>query len=321
VATTRARDHLIVSCHHKNNASAAKTYGGLFWQVFDDDERRQLARHFDWREVVGDHDPDPQRPDQLGLALDTRDQWIAERDSLLAPFLSPQVMSATGVAQAAVRSIASEADAATTDEAGTAEYLAEVLVEQDDDRSDQPVEPLVGRRRGRTGSAIGSAVHGVLQLIDLTNPANTHDLVVQQCEIEGIADRTGIVRRLVEAALSSAAVQTAAEHPHHKELFVAAPIDSRLIEGYVDLLVETPDGLVVVDYKTDSVRTEEDVDNKLAAYELQAAAYAVALEAVTGQPVIDCGFVFCTATGAIERSVASLDDAKQRVRTTIAAFG
>ena len=198
--------------------------------------------------------------------------------------------------------------------------MAELLVEQDDDRADQPVEPLVGRRRGRTGSAIGSAVHGVLQLVDLANPRNTHELVVQQCEIEGIADRTGIVRRLVEAALSSTAVQAAAEHPHHKELFVAAPIDSRVIEGYVDLLVETPDGLVVVDYKTDSVRSEDDVDVKLGAYELQAAAYAVALEAVTGQSVIDCRFVFCTANGPIERSVAHLHDAKQRVRTTIAAF-
>ena len=320
VATTRARDHLIVSCHHKVGKSATNTYGGLFWHVFDDDERRALARQFDWREVVGKHDPEPARPDQLGLALDTREQWIADRDDLLAPFSSPQVMSATGVAQAAMRSIASESTAATPSEAGIDEYLAEVLVEQDDDRADQPVEPLVGRRRGRTGSAIGSAVHAVLQLIDLANPGDTHELVVQQCEIEGISDRTGIVRRLVEAALASTAVQAAAQHPHHKELFVAAPIDSRVIEGYVDLLVETPEGLVVVDYKTDSVRTEADVDAKLAAYELQAAAYAVALETVTGQSVVDCRFVFCTATGAIERSVAQLNDAKQRVRATIAAF-
>ena len=150
----------------------------------------------------------------------------------------------------------------------------------------------------------------MLQLIELAKPDGVGDVVAQQCEIEGIADRTGIVRRLVQAALESSAVALAATHPHFKELFVTAPLGDRTIEGYVDLLVETPEGLIVVDYN-------DDVDAKLGAYELQAAAYAVALEEVTGQNVIDCRFVFCTATGAIERSVVDLPRAKDRVRATV----
>jgi len=328
VATTRARDHLIVSCHHKPGNQATKTYGGLFWQVFDDDERRQLARRFDWREVVGAQTPEPPRAAQLGLALDNRDQWQAERQSLLAPYERGRVLSATGVAQAALASALApisdgeprdEGEPEHPDDSGLNAYLLEVLVEQDDDAADQPAESLIGRRRGRTGSAIGSAVHGVLQLVDLATPGNISELVQQQCDIHSIPDRTGIVFRLADAALGSTAVALARQHPHFKELFVAAPVGERTIEGYVDLLIETPDGLVVVDYKTDAVRSEADVDAKLAAYELQAAAYAVALQVATGQTVAECRFVFCTATGAIERSVTDLDAARNRVRSTLAA--
>jgi len=329
VATTRARDHLIVSCHHKTSRNPESTYGGRFWQIFDDPERRELFRVFDWREVVGSRAPEPPRASQLGLALDNREQWVAERRQLLGPAEQARVLSATGVAQAALdmaRGNATELARTGEDDqaqaaAASDAYLVERLIDQDDDGADQPEESLIGRRRGRTGSAIGSAVHAVLQLVDLRNPTQVGDLVSQQCEIEAIPDRAGIVRRLVEVALASQAVALASEHPHHKELFVTAPISGRTIEGYVDLLIESPDGLVVVDYKTDAVRTDADVDAKLAAYELQAAAYAVALEQVTLQPVVECRFVFCTTNGAIERAVLDLVGAKERVRSTVAALG
>ena len=124
---------------------------------------------------------------------------------------------------------------------------------------------------------------------------------------------------MVRSALESRAVRLAATHPHHKELYVAAPVGERVIEGYVDLLIEKDGDLVVVDYKTDSARSEAEVDAKLAAYELQGASYAVALEAVTGQRVVECRFVFCRPSGAIERSVADLPGgqgtrARQRLR-------
>ena len=358
VATTRARDHLIVSCHHKPGGSADKTYGGMFWQVFDTDENRGLARRFDWLEVVGNQDPEPAGAAQLGLALDNREQWIADRQALLAPYRVPRVLSATGVARAALTpppptnatvpgTVALAPVSPTQDDGsgdvdiepgteqwdaspdgdhpgvaadGLAVYAIERLIDQDDDGADQPEQELIGRRRGRTGSAIGSAVHAVLQLLDLgesARPAAIDDIVAQQCEIEGIPDRTGIVWRLVKAALESKAVTLAADHPHFKELFVTAPVGDRIVEGYVDLLIETPDGLIVVDYKTDSVRSDADVDAKLAMYELQASAYAVALEQVTGQLVTECRFVFCTTSGAIERSVVDLATAKRQVRTTI----
>ncbi|HZQ79166.1 MAG TPA: PD-(D/E)XK nuclease family protein [Acidimicrobiia bacterium] len=75
---------------------------------------------------------------------------------------------------------------------------------------------------------------------------------------------------MARSALASAAVQLAVKSVSHREIYVGAPVGDRVIEGYIDLLVETPDGLVIVDYKTDTAATEADVDAKLAAYELQA---------------------------------------------------
>ena len=41
---------------------------------------------------------------------------------------------------------------------------------------------------------------------------------------------------------------------------MSAPVGDRVIEGYVDLLVEGPDGLVVIDYKTDSANSPAEID-------------------------------------------------------------
>ena len=103
-----------------------------------------------------------------------------------------------------------------------------------------------------------------------------------------------------------------------RELYVAAPIANgdggeTLVEGFTDLLYETADGeLVVVDYKTDAVQEGEAVDAALSRYQLQGAAYAMALEASLGKPVSACRFLFLHADE--ERDVAELAGAIAQVR-------
>ena len=106
---------------------------------------------------------------------------------------------------------------------------------------------------------------------------------------------------------------------HYKELYVAAPVGSTTVEGYIDLLVDTPDGLVVVDYKTDSVQSEAEVDAKLDHYGLQGTAYALAIEASTGRQVVDVQFIFTRAEGAITRSVRDFDRQRQSLLDTVAS--
>jgi ATP-dependent helicase/nuclease subunit A len=139
-------------------------------------------------------------------------------------------------------------------------------------------------------------------------------LAARQAGIEGISEHAATVAAMTRSALSSAAVGRAKQRRYHKEMYVSAPVGTRVIEGYVDLLIEDDDGLVIVDYKTDAVASAAHVDAKMSHYELQGAAYAVALEESTGLPVVGCHFVFCRPDGAIERRVTDLEAAKARVR-------
>jgi ATP-dependent helicase/nuclease subunit A len=91
-----------------------------------------------------------------------------------------------------------------------------------------------------------------------------------------------------------------------RELFVAAPVDGVVVEGFVDLVYESPRGLVVVDYKTDAVASPEEIDAAVARHRLQAAAYAAALGQSLGRPVVAARLVFVGPDPAVERTIADL---------------
>ena len=66
---------------------------------------------------------------------------------------------------------------------------------------------------------------------------------------------------------------------------------------------------MVVDYKTDTARSDAELDAALARYRTQGAAYALALEHVLGRPVARCVFVFARPR-ARPSSVRSTDLAR-----------
>jgi len=113
------------------------------------------------------------------------------------------------------------------------------------------------------------------------------------------------IAALVRAALDSDVVRDAVAHGFRREMYVAAPIGTHLLEGYIDLTYRNhqrtgvapcgtttssdaslmlESGLVVVDYKTDAWRDEADLDDRCSATGCKARRYAVALEAATGEP-------------------------------------
>ena len=55
-----------------------------------------------------------------------------------------------------------------------------------------------------------------------------------------------------------------------------------LVQGIIDVYFEEPDGLVVLDYKTDRVRTKEELIQR---YQSQLDYYARALSQITGKTV------------------------------------
>jgi ATP-dependent helicase/nuclease subunit A len=329
VACTRARDHLVVAAHHQKED---RSYACTVWKTTQDQPDT-------WRALPAEDEDGPavmppttavtpaalpDRPTTVAVtatapaedehdaslaareADDGREAWLAAREALLAPQRRPRFVSATAIArEAGVGAVDEERD--PDDLAGAGGITGD---------ADLPVAP---RRRGRAGTAIGRAVHATLQFTDLAASTGLEAQAARQAELEAVPEHASMIAAMARSALASDAVQLAARSVSHKEIYVAAPFGDRVIEGYIDLLVETPEGLVIVDYKTDTLASEADVDAKLATYELQGAAYAVALEVSTGMPVVDCRFVFCRPSGAIERRVADLDSAKGRVRAHLVA--
>ena len=122
-------------------------------------------------------------------------------------------------------------------------------------------------------------------------------------------------------ALGAPAIREAARCPHWRELYAAAEAEDRLLEGFIDLLYEAPDGsLVVVDYKTHDSDERPDLRQK-PGYRLQIAAYALMLAEATGRAVSRCAFVFLGPNSVHEVHVDDLPEAIAQVHGALADDG
>ncbi|MEO9254693.1 MAG: 3'-5' exonuclease, partial [Tepidiformaceae bacterium] len=286
VAATRARDHLIVSLHHGVTAKGCHA------------ERLDALRGDAESWHPGDSPADRSAPEVDSRSFEdtpqARERWLTQRGERLEGARKERVLAATAIAHGA---------------RGVQEGEAE-KAEQDDEEAPW--------RRGRAGTSIGRAVHAVLQSIDLANPAGLRETVNAQALGEGVSGREREIEALVLSALDSGAVREAvASGKYWREVYLAAPIGDALVEGFIDLLYEGPDGLVVVDYKTDAARTDAERDLAVERYRLQGAAYALAVNEALGREVARCVFVFAKAGGAHERVVVDLPGAISEVRAFV----
>jgi ATP-dependent helicase/nuclease subunit A len=246
--------------------------------------------------------------------LDDRESWAAARAAALARLGRSPAVAATRVQHLVPTA---DEDAAPGDNAEEHDDDEPVLESSDeaDDRGDE--EPPW--RRGRAGTAIGRAVHAVLQTADLATGAGVDDLAAAQAAAEGVPDLAGDIARRVRGVLDSPSVRAAvASDRYWREVFVAVPVGDRVLEGFIDLLYEGAAGeLVVVDYKTDGVRAEADADEAVARYRLQAAAYAVAVRRSLGREVERCAFLFAGPTRCLERDLTDLESACAEVEALV----
>jgi ATP-dependent helicase/nuclease subunit A len=314
VACTRAQDHLVLSLHRKArksepDAAAKLTIAELL--------ARALADRIEALPAIGaptdrtDDDgaaatggapgddgtptpaPGPAAPDPADLP--PFEEWRRQRDTAIAAGARPRTLAATALT--------------------------------DDGRPDAVADPGLHKRprdldlpawqKGRYGSAIGRAVHGVLQTVDLGSApdAAIDAAVAAQAAAEGVLGHEDHIAALVRAALAAPTVVEAAASPHWRELYVGVPLPGgRTLEGYVDLVYRRPDGLVVVDYKTGPTGPDVDLDPLVARYRLQGASYALAVGQATGEPVAEVVFVFLTPAGPVERRLPDLAAAVDEVR-------
>lgn len=300
VAATRARDHLIVSLYRPATGRGAKNDARQIDEVLDS----TTVEHRRWSH---DQIPHYEPPVPSSATTDAppdpgeRERWLERRRQAIQQHASLPHESATGIAKradaAAPRSFANP--------------------------NDEPDDDLPAWRRGRAGTAIGRATHGVLQVIDLGHASDEEiaNAAAAQSAAESLArPAANEVQRLVKRALQTNAVREAVEaNRHWRELYAAVEVDGVLLEGFIDLLYELPNGnLVVADYKTDALREGEALDEAVRRYRLQAATYALILEQSLQRNVERCVLLFLHPDE--ERVIDDLPDAINEVRQTLSAM-
>ena len=301
VACTRARDHLIVSLHRRNRQAPATDSGRTSAELIAGACANAPSQIPLGAVPAG---AGPSHHPRAATAPPPYDDWhrgitrIRERAARAAAVSASQLEGSQQTARPRPTATDRLGDPA---DAGLAK-----------DARDLELPPW---NKGRYGTAIGRAVHGVLQTADLATGRGLDDAVAAQALAEGVPQHAGIVAQLARAAFGSPAIQHAAARPHWRETYVGTVIGDRVLEGFIDLIYRD-NGLVIVNYKTDTVPAAA-LDQRAAYYRPQLAAYATALQAATQEPVTRCILVFLSPDGATERTIDRIDEAATLVRDAV----
>ena len=282
VACTRAKDHLLVSLFRRGAKSDTTRAAKL--EEFCAD-RLDLFQKLDWESLVeaaAGYTPQAEEekatPDGDFAAL--RAQWEAQRESTIEKASQPQTQAVTAIAQR----VKGQPPGVPAKGDVTSEKV-------------EAGEGGIPYLRGRGGTNLGRAVHAVLQSIDLLTGEGLEDICRAQAEAEGIGEAAKDVLELSRNALATETVRGLIESVkkgsanYYREVFVSTKLGDRLMEGFIDLLIDTPDGITIVDYKTDRLTTKQ-VQELGAEHEVQLGLYAWAVEETTGRPVREATLLF-----------------------------
>ena len=275
VACTRAKDHLLVSLF-RPEANTDTTRAAKLEDFCAD--RLDLFQKLDWESLVEAAAAYTPQAEEESAAPEgdfavLRAQWEAQRESTIEMASRPQAQAVTAIAQRVKGqppSVPTEGDVSSEKaEAGEGE---------------------IPYRRGRGGTNLGRAVHAVLQSIDLLTGEGLEDICRAQAEAEGISNAAKDILELSRNALATETVKGLIESVkqgsanYYREVFVSTKLGDKLMEGFIDLLIDTPEGMTIVDYKTDGL-TSKQVQELGPEYEVQLGLYAWAVGETTGKPV------------------------------------
>ena len=308
VGATRARDHLLVSMYQATGQGSRQDKG-IVAQIADLPNRAVLPHQAAPDAVSAGRIQTPPDSAIADAGVYEPEVWQSDRKKDIAKRSHPQAVTATRLARAY------GADAAAVES-------KEVAPEAEH-----------SGKRGRGGTAFGSAIHAVLQdvvermmpQLPLDAAASADDFLTQwndtinraaqrHAASEGLSD-SGEVANLARQALRNPAVVAGLRAPRRwPEIPVAARLDdapdSVVLEGIIDLLYEdNAGGLVILDYKSDYVPDDAEIRAKMSNYQWQGAAYAAAIERATGKPIRAVQFLFIRAD-----AVQTVDDWRELVQ-------
>ena len=160
------------------------------------------------------------------------------------------------------------------------------------------------RERKLTAAERGTATHRTLQYLRFADAQTPEGIAAQvqalaarglltarEAQAVNMASLLQLMRTPLGAALAAAEAAGTLRREFRFSLlcpaetfFPGAGEEQVLLQGVVDAWFETPDGLVIVDYKTDRIHPDA-VPERTAYYAAQLRAYAGAMARITGRPV------------------------------------
>ncbi|HEY1683649.1 MAG TPA: helicase-exonuclease AddAB subunit AddA [Tepidisphaeraceae bacterium] len=165
------------------------------------------------------------------------------------------------------------------------------------------------------GTEVGSATHRVLQYVDFARLSNLESLEKQIDSLIGrrlllaeekSAVRTDAILWLMQSELGELLRNSREKMMRELPVFfrcepgvfdasitAAANEDGVMLRGRLDAAIETADGLILLDYKTDNISGEE-IAQRGVAYERQINWYKQALERMGGKKVAGAYLIFLT---------------------------
>lgn len=281
VAATRARDHLILSLFRSNSSAGRNSRAATISEHCS--RSPELWSAILTEELLGVGAPPgvDSGSQVVSKTAKDREDWLEHRQSVIQTASRPASVAATTLAH---------------------------VEKEEADGGETPY------RRGRGGTNVGRAVHSVLQSVDLETGEGLEEISRAQAAAEGMPNRWQEIAELAQRALGSEIVRRAvASGRYYREVFVSAPVEGVLVEGFIDLLFEEDDGLVIVDYKTDSLSSEDEIKKSMASYRLQGGAYALALQNSSGRLVKEAVFLFLQPQQQV--AIDDLDGAIQEAST------
>ncbi len=298
VALTRAMDHLVVGCYHKQSKNGQKSHAQKVWDLLSNSALAVNDPMSAGSTTEAATEPLPtDAGGSLTIPLPGRAEFARARDELLVAVNARVATSPTAMVKQALATAA--IDEAAIEEANGQAAAEDVTTTGDVTPKKYP------RRWSNKGAAIGTAVHRVLELVDLTNPTDDEimrlaELACAESEIPGLVQN---VAGRAGTALGADVVRRAGQAGRAwREVYVITRDGDRYVEGYIDLLAEPSDGkLVVVDYKTDRVDSAEDAAAKNAYYAPQLEKYQEAVRAVAGVDDVTAQLVFAAPAPAADK--------------------
>lgn len=189
-------------------------------------------------------------------------------------------------------------------EEGKEAYNIEVFREENKEESQQESYIpafMQGVQEENIGARRGTAMHRVLECFDFTREPNTLkeqlDKMAEQKKVEQtLLDLVYLpsLKKFLHSPLAKRIRNAACQGKLYKEkpfvmgkpakemLRESESQEMLLIQGIVDVFFEEPDGIVLLDYKTDRVGSEKELADR---YQIQLELYQEAIERATGKTV------------------------------------